>query len=187
MADFEIAYRKLLKYEGIYSNDSDDKGGETYKGISRVYHPDWEGWEIIDKAKREKQDLSNLKEVEGLVKSFYKKNYWDYFSLDRVPQLIGEEIFEIAVNCGIKRTTLIIQQSVNLLNRNQALYSDVLEDGIWGEKTLAALFSCFRYNGVNVLFNVLNILQGCHYINLMRTNPKYEKFIGWFNRIEIYK
>ena len=35
MADFRLAYKKIEAAEGGYVNDPDDKGGETYKGISR--------------------------------------------------------------------------------------------------------------------------------------------------------
>ena len=52
MANFEDAYKKLLIKEGGYVHDSDDSGGETYRGISRRYNPTWEGWDIIDTYKR---------------------------------------------------------------------------------------------------------------------------------------
>ncbi len=35
MANFNNAFNLVLKNEGSYSNDPDDPGGETYKGISR--------------------------------------------------------------------------------------------------------------------------------------------------------
>ena len=44
MADFRLAYKKIEAAEGGYVNDPDDKGGETYKGISRKANPDWNGW-----------------------------------------------------------------------------------------------------------------------------------------------
>ena len=52
MATFEDAYKKVVKVEGSYVCDSDDSGGETYKGISRRYNPKWEGWPIIDNYKK---------------------------------------------------------------------------------------------------------------------------------------
>lgn len=52
MANFKIALDKVLSREGGYINDPDDKGGETYKGISRKYNPDWKGWRIIDNTKK---------------------------------------------------------------------------------------------------------------------------------------
>ena len=50
---FDQAFNKVIKLEGGYSNYKEDRGGETYKGISRVFNPDWAGWKIIDKYKNQ--------------------------------------------------------------------------------------------------------------------------------------
>ena len=52
MAIFNLAYKKLEVAEGGYVNDPDDKGGETYKGISRKANPNWAGWISIDQIKK---------------------------------------------------------------------------------------------------------------------------------------
>ena len=36
---YNTCIEKLLKKEGGYVNDPDDKGGQTYRGISRKYNP----------------------------------------------------------------------------------------------------------------------------------------------------
>ena len=51
MADFTKAYALTAAYEGGYVDDPEDAGGETYRGISRRYHPSWQGWQIIDTLK----------------------------------------------------------------------------------------------------------------------------------------
>jgi lysozyme family protein len=48
MADFKTAYNITNKHEGYYVNVSWDLGRETYKGISRRFHPNWSGWTMID-------------------------------------------------------------------------------------------------------------------------------------------
>jgi lysozyme family protein len=48
MADFKQAYNITNKHEGYYANVSWDLGRETYKGISRRFHPNWSGWVMID-------------------------------------------------------------------------------------------------------------------------------------------
>ena len=54
-SSFKRAFRLIIEgYEGNYSNDKDDPGGETYKGISRNMNKDWEGWKIIDSYKGKK-------------------------------------------------------------------------------------------------------------------------------------
>ena len=39
MADFLKAFNKIIVNEGGYVNDKDDKGGETFMGITRKNHP----------------------------------------------------------------------------------------------------------------------------------------------------
>ena len=42
-----------LQMEGLYCDEPGDAGGETYRGIARVYHPHWVGWELIDSYKQQ--------------------------------------------------------------------------------------------------------------------------------------
>ena len=48
MANFDEEFDKLIFVEGGYVNDKDDKGGETFMGITRKNHPTAAVWEIID-------------------------------------------------------------------------------------------------------------------------------------------
>ncbi len=68
------------------------------------------------------------------------------------------------------------------MNKRERLYDNIPVDGQIGKKTLDALS---KVGSGNLLFKVMNILQGEHYINLMRRNETFEKYIGWFNRIEL--
>ncbi len=49
MADFDKAFNFVQNHEGIYSDDPDDSGCETYRGVSRAHNPLWPGWAIIDR------------------------------------------------------------------------------------------------------------------------------------------
>ena len=46
MSDFNIAFEKTLLAEGGYklTDVANDKGGQTYAGITRRDHPAWQGW-----------------------------------------------------------------------------------------------------------------------------------------------
>ena len=107
MATFDDAYKNLSIKEGGYVNDSDDSGGETYRGISRRYNVDWEGWKIVDNYKRKyfgkslSKRLDNDKELQIMIKVLYKNKYWDVFELDDIPsQRIAYQMFDTCVNCG---------------------------------------------------------------------------------------
>lgn len=52
--NFQYAYRILLKHEGNYCHHPDDKGGETYRGITKRYNLHWYGWKYVDKTRNKK-------------------------------------------------------------------------------------------------------------------------------------
>ena len=70
---FECAFKKVMKHEGGYSHDPDDHGAETYMGISRRYHPDWNGWIYIDDVKERSTFRLSPKILQDLVRIFYKE------------------------------------------------------------------------------------------------------------------
>lgn len=79
MANFALFIPKLFHHEGGYALVKGDKGGETYRGIARKFHPTWSGWKFIDakKAKGAIKYKTIFLELEEPVKSFYKRNFWD--------------------------------------------------------------------------------------------------------------
>lgn len=119
MANFKIAWAITSKIEAGYSNNSKDKGKETWRGVTRVFWPKWEGWKNVDAAKA-KLGLTDTVDaspkvikplndllfadvaLNALVDSFYKTNYWDTIGLDQEQsQLIANKVFDIAVNMGV--------------------------------------------------------------------------------------
>ncbi len=192
MADFNKAYSITLSHEGGYSNDSDDVGGETYKGIARRYHPSWNGWIIIDCYKT-RDDFPNTAyndiALDDEVKKFYKVNYWDVNLLDScTSQNVSNEMFDTGVNMGTGRAGKFLQQALNLLNKNGRIYADIVEDGNVGRNTIRALNACLAYRGDEYLYKILNILQGQHYINYMTKSPIQEKYAyGWLSRVTFLK
>jgi len=190
MTNFLEAYKKTMTHEGGYANDRDDAGGETYKGISRVFNPKWEGWVIIDNMKSH-QDFPNilytLAHLQDSVFGFYKKYYWDCNRLDEVmSQAIAEEMFDTGVNMGQSRAARFLQESLNYLNRNQRIYMDLNVDSNIGPATLRALGIILSNGEEELLLKVLNVLQGYFYLNFMKKNPVQEKYMrGWFNRVKL--
>lgn len=121
MADFDIEFEKIILTEGGYVNDPDDKGGETYLGISRKYNPNLQMWKTIDSIKKQfgtkniNKRLKNNESIIREVKFVYKDEYWDPMCLDAVPsQDIAHELFDTAVNCGVKQAIRIIQHVIGM-------------------------------------------------------------------------
>jgi len=192
MANFDEAYNITCKNEGKYDNDPDDVGGETYKGVARSYYPDWGGWKLIDKAKEENnfpENLENNSDLQTKVRKLFKNLYWNRFWGDKISnQSIANEMFDTAINLGASRAIKYLQIGLNILNRNQQLYADIVEDGVFGKNTLRALNSYLSSDEDVFLLKVINILQGYHYIKYMKESPIQEKYArGWLKRVEINK
>ena len=191
MTSFEEAYNKVIEgSEGGYANDLTDKGGETYAGISRKFHPEWNGWGIID-AKKYIENfeliLKNDEQLQNLTKEFYKNEFWDMFAGDSLNPFVAAEMFDQGVNFGTSICIEHLQRTINLLNKNATLYPDVEVDGGFGKQTFTGYKNCVAHNPVSMIVNVLNGYQVKRYIEIMEANTSQEKYIGWFNRVQIIK
>ena len=191
MSDFSKAFEKTMEHEGGYVNDKDDRGGETYRGISRNNFGNWKGWKKIDKYKPVNDGFrKKIKQDESLqndVRDFYKKEFWNRFKGDDIgDQGLAEELFDTAVNMGTRVAGRFLQQGLNLLNRNGSLFEDLEEDGLVGKKSIGALNKYLKTDNAVTLLKLLNILQGARYIEIMRNNPTQEKYArGWLNRVSL--
>lgn len=124
MADYKKAIGKVLKAEGGYVNDPQDRGGETYKGISRKFWPTWLGWHIIDLIKTKPGFPNNLQnspaadikiQLDYEVNSFYYEQFWTKIGGDKIKnQQIAELLVDSAVNEGCVPAIKRAQGIVNL-------------------------------------------------------------------------
>ena len=118
MADFEKAFKKIIANEGGYVNDKDDKGGETFMGITRKNHPNISLWEIVDDyidiyctTYGLVKYIKNNDKAMSSIKNVYKKQYWDKLLLDKVnAQAIANELFDDCVNRGVNATLKLIRK-----------------------------------------------------------------------------
>lgn len=138
MADFKIALTELLSFEGGYSNNPADSGGETAFGISRHYQPNWLGWPLVDEQKKLHSNLVSLnaalsgsQEVMLAVSQFYKQLYWNF---DSIPsQAVANKMFEMEINFGTGSAVRILQQGLVRLGHSLSI------DGSLGPATLNLL------------------------------------------------
>ena len=193
MADFPIGYKVAMGHEGGYAKHPSDTGGETWRGISRNNWPKWKGWIIVDQIKKKvnakvlrdlNRSLAEDKELDFLVKDFYKKNFWDVYSLDYVKsQTIANEIFEAGVNFGIEVESKFLQRALNLTNRAGRSFPNLKVDGDIGAKTIAVLNA---HPNPSLVLKILNVLQGARYISICENNESQEVFAeSWFSRVSI--
>ncbi|WP_018249632.1 glycoside hydrolase family 108 protein [Orenia marismortui] len=161
---FEKAFQKILRFEGRYSNEKYDHGGKTKYGIS----------EEVAKRLGYDGDIEDLTIVDA--KKIYYNHYWKNLNYHKIEDIdIAIESFDQAVNMGPRTATKHLQEAYNLLSDNE-----IEVDGIVGAVTLDAINNCphpFE------LLQLLNIIQGIKYIEIVKKDKKQKKFIkGWLKR-----
>ncbi|HHM05927.1 MAG TPA: N-acetylmuramidase [Gammaproteobacteria bacterium] len=165
MADFNPAFEIMIRNEGGYQlhNVSGDRGGQTYAGIARNFHPGWEGWRYIDS-----NDLDNPA-LSRSVRNFYKTAFWDAVNGDSIArQKIAESLFDFAVNAG-PRTAIKLAQ----------LVVDTVPDGIIGPKTLEKL-NAEEEDSFVAKYALAKVARYAEICNRDRSQSKF--LLGWINR-----
>jgi lysozyme family protein len=167
---FSEALTFVLKHEGEYSNDPDDKGGETFCGISKKNFPNWSGWTDLSKGNRP---------TEESVAAFYRDHFWNQVRADEIDSAqIALWVFDTAVNMGVGRATQMLQATMN------ALGHDIGVDGKIGLMTIAALSASIRKGEADLVFQLLCAERLSRYINICFNNSDQKKFMrGWCRRV----
>lgn len=151
--NFELAFERVLGHEGAYVHHPEDPGGETRWGISATtarqhgYHG-------------EMKALSS-----DLAKRIYRQSYWQALACDQLPPALAFQLFDAGVNHGPRTAMRLLQQCAG-----------VYADGIWGEKTRAAVFSKPQFDLI-VMFNLSRI-------DFYVAQPGFVHFgRGWMRRV----
>ena len=177
MPSFIPAFAALDRDEGKYSNRKEDSGGETYRGISRVHWPLWEGWERVDDWKRNGRFPANLEtdaELQRLVEKFYRQEYW-LPAFDRLPsQALANKMLSFCVVAGKPPAVKALQFGI------RACSGQRLEpDGVLGPKTEAAVKAC----DATQLLVAVRCEMACHFRLVAQRRPKDLMFLGgWLTR-----
>jgi lysozyme family protein len=129
--DFSEAFEKLLGHEGGYVNHRSDPGGETKYGISKRSYPG--------------EDIKAMT-VER-AREIYLRDYWGPAGCDGLPDALKLQVFDMAVNSGVRRAIETLQKATG---------ED--EDGVMGPRTLQAIQSMpaprlvARFNAHRLIF-----------------------------------
>lgn len=164
---FKEAFKVTIGHEGGYVNRGDDRGGETKYGVSSKWYPDL--------------DIKNLTLADA--EAIYKKEYWDVKNLrlgNIENEAIAIELFDTAVNMGPRTAGRMLQEALNLMNRDGKKFPDLSVDGSIGPNTLITMEKV----DPKVLLKVLNGLQFMKYVEIVRNDPEQEiNFVGWMKRV----
>ncbi len=190
MSDFEAAFTRTVTNEGGYDNNPRDKGGETYKGISRNNWPKWTGWPLIDSIRdtlvkppthgtREWRNwaayfnglLAANSGIQQRVRDFYRKNFWGRLG-DINDQRLAEETFDKSVNTGTGTAVKWLQRACG-----------AEPDGVIGPRTITIVNGCHPPTALRDF----NRQAEAYYRNIARLNPSQSVFLhGWLNRLKNY-
>ena len=166
MSNFREAFEFMIKNEGGYilHKVEGDRGGQTYAGIARNFWPKWEGWGIIDD-----DDMDNP-QLTGLVRDFYRKNFWDKIHGDEIlNDEVSTTIFDFAVNAGVKIASKLAQIVVG-----------ATPDGMVGKVTVSEI----NTHDPNIFMSNYALAKLARYKQICRRNPSQKKFLyGWVTRL----
>ena len=133
--NFEQAFELLIKHEGGFSNNPDDKGGATMYGVTEA-------------VARQNGYTGPMKDLTlEYAKVLYRKMYWDAVRADELPAEVRFTVFDAAVNSGVNRAIKWLQQAVN-----------ETQDGVIGSMTLRAVrqsipsIIAVRISGIRLMF-----------------------------------
>jgi lysozyme family protein len=161
MSNFETAFQATMRREGgfVLHNVAGDRGGQTYAGIARNFHPQWAGWSHIDR--------NDVPPTE-LVREFYRREFWDRMRCDELKPKIAAHLFDFGVNAGI-RTAVRLAQVV----------AGATPDGVIGPKTIAAL-NAMDEPEFEMAYTIAKISRYAEIVNRDRSQGKF--LLGWVNR-----
>jgi lysozyme family protein len=149
----------IIKWEGGYSDDPDDPGGETKYGITKRSYPNL--------------DIKNL--TVELAYEIYNRDFWKFYKLSTInDQTVANKLMLALINMSPKYAIRGIQFAVSKASM------PILIDGILGDETIKAINYC---NGSLLFMEYLRLSYVRIYQARVEENRKKEKYLfGWIRR-----
>lgn len=154
---FNNVFLKLIKHEGGYIYHPNDPGGETKYGISKRSYPGL--------------DIKNL--TISKAKSIYLNDWWLKYNYHKLPDGIGEKVFDLSVNMGPRAVSRLLQKAL----AKQSFHLNV------SVRVSDELISKLDQISQKKLLEDLKIVAAERYRYLATRNPRLKVFLrGWLNR-----
>lgn len=169
---------ELIEREGGYINHPADRGGPTKYGVTQA----------VARAHGWTGDMRDM--PIQVAEDIYADAYWNPNRLDvvvEVSEKLALFMFDYGVHSGTSRAGRDLQRLLNVLNRVERDYFDIVADGLVGPATLGALDSFFASRGregVGVLESAYNGLRQAFMVELSEAKESQEAFTyGWLKRV----
>lgn len=164
-AEFLRCLRRVLPYEGGYSNHPDDPGGVTLNGITQRVNDSWRrnnGFVPRPLTRAFEGTLEWQRERDNI----YREQYWKRIRGDLLPAGVNLAVFDAAVNSGPGQAIKWLQAALG-----------VSPDGVLGEHTFEALNECSDHDRL-----VAGICERrMAFLKRLKTWSTFGK--GWSNRV----
>lgn len=162
MTDFERALKFVLRHEGGYVNDPQDRGGATNYGITQAAYDEWSRAKGVAS-----RPVQNITDVE--VKAIYEERYWRPANCHEMCWPLNASVFDAAVQHGVQRAIKFLQKQLG-----------VTQDGIIGPQTRRT----FCKRDQRALAYALITDREAFYGQIVHDTPGMKKFAaGWDNRL----
>ncbi|MBR5892474.1 MAG: hypothetical protein IKZ37_02390 [Bacteroidaceae bacterium] len=157
----------ILKYEGGFTDNPNDRGGKTNMGVTQGFldtYKERAGVNVDDVIHLKKEDAIELYRTEWNIYGFGKLDNSNVMKL----------VYDFSVNSGPQVAIKYLQRILNRRGKNLAV------DGYIGENTNRAVNSVDEKS----LVREIQKARAEHCDRIVDQDPKQSKFIrGWFNRI----
>lgn len=186
--NFNRAIRVVLAHEGGFVNDPDDPGGATNWGISLRWlinageiDLDGDGFHDFDMDRDGDLDIDDIAALsEADACKIYRLKFWEPYCFGQLPDSIAIKTFDLAVNMGHRQAFKLLQRACRANNL------DIVDDGVIGPKTLAAIDQIARVNDGALVYGHYTALRSeaaGFYRSLAAQKPTLEKYLkGWLRR-----
>ncbi len=175
MGQFKISHALTMKWESGYAFVKGDAGLETYCGISRRWHPNWEGWAIIDEVKLTRKlkrgEIIENAILNDMVETFYYSTLWTNVQGDKITnQSICNMLYDWTVTSN-DDAAKHLQKLVG-----------AKPDGDIGDKTIAAINAACT-NDASKLVAAYKMERIIFYTELSKKGENAKFLKGWINRV----
>lgn len=170
--------------EAGWVNHNDDLGGETNHGITRATADEHKSLWVKHNWNGDMRTLPI-----ALAYEIYQVAWWDRMQLNSILTIypmLADRLFDFAINAGRANAGRSLQRLLNVLNRKESDYKDLVVDGGVGPRTIEALRTYAARNGDEALGRITMLLysmQNYHYVDICEKRARNESFMnGWAAR-----
>lgn len=170
LTEFDDIIQVVLKHEGGYVDDPDDRGGATNWGVTQAVYENYVGY------KCDKEEIKKM--TQETAEEIYFEKYWKPSRAEKLPAEIRQTYFDMVVNHGQGGAVKILQQACNNKRKPD---NQIAVDGGIGPNTIRAAKNLKDWE--------LQVERSGFYWNLVFDGSRYTKrtsqvkFIrGWIRR-----